>query len=372
MPTEEEENLYEDHFLYEERKSTKQTRKTAKAKDRSKYKKTDQKMLEKKAPPKDFEKLSRGRVLSIMSQGMLVECDDIIYTCALRGVLKKDQGLQKNLVAVGDFVLFEKMGHDEGLITYVEERYSVLSRADNLLRRKEQLIAANIDQVLITVSLVHPPLKTFIVDRYIIAAEKGGMEPIIVVNKIDLLDDPSFSDELREEEKVLYEKFFEAYSKANIKVLGVSAEKNLNIDALKLMMKDKASVFSGQSGVGKSSLINAVVGSTLKVGEVVDKTKKGSHTTTMALLLPLDCGGWCIDTPGIKSFGLWNLEKSEVEAYFPEIHDKGANCKFPDCSHTHEKECAVIQSIENGEISELRYTSYLYLLESLGQIHRPR
>ncbi len=198
MPTEEEENLYEDHFLYEERKSNKQDRKTAKAKDRSKYKKTDQKMLEKKQPPKELKNLLRGRVLSIMSQGMLVDSGDKLFTCALKGALKKDQGLQKNLVTVGDFVLFEEMNHQEGLIAYVEERYSVLSRADNLLRRKEQLIAANIDQVLITISLVHPPLKTFIVDRYIIAAEKGGMKPIIVVNKIDLLEDASFSEELME------------------------------------------------------------------------------------------------------------------------------------------------------------------------------
>ncbi len=365
-------HIYDNLFSYEERKSSKQDRKSAKAKDRSKYKKTDQKMLQKQAAPENYEGLLKGRVLSIMSQGMLVQEGANIFTCSLKGVLKKTQGAEKNLVAVGDFVFFEKTNENEGVIIHVDERHSVLSRADNLLRRKEQLIAANIDQVFITVSVVHPPLKTFIVDRYIIATEKGGMVPIIVVNKIDLLDDEAFSEEIRAFEKELYLKFVEAYESANIRVIAVSAENGIGLDQLKMVMKDKASVFSGQSGVGKSSLINAMIGSDLRVGDVVDKTRKGSHTTTMAQLLPLEFGGFCIDTPGIKSFGLWNLQKDEVEAYFPEIHEMGRGCKFPDCSHTHEKSCAVLEALEAGTISELRFTSYLYLLESLGQVHRPR
>lgn len=372
MANRDNEELFENHFFYEERRSNKQERKSAKAKDRSKYKKTDQKMLQPKTAPKMHEGLLRGRVLSIMSQGMLVQSGLETFNCSLKGILKKDQGSQKNLVTVGDFVLFEKTNQNEGLIQYVEERQSTLSRADNLLRRKEQLIAANIDQVLITVSVMHPPLKTFIVDRYIIATEKGGMEPIIVINKIDLLEDPLFSEEIREAEKELYLEFVKAYRDVNIKVVAVSANTGLRLNELREIMKDKASVFSGQSGVGKSSLINAMIGSDLKVGEIVEKTKKGSHTTTMAQLLPLNFGGWCIDTPGIKSFGLWDLKKDEVEAYFPEIHAMGANCKFPDCSHTHEKNCAVLEAIDQGLISKLRFTSYLYLLESLGKVHRPR
>lgn len=365
------EHLYESHFDNEEKKSSKQTRRLAKANDRSKYKKTDQKMLKKQAAP-TTEGLLKGRVLSIMSQGMIVEEGANLFTCTLKGVLKKIQGAEKNLVAVGDFVLFEKINETEGIVTYVEERRTTLSRADNLLRRKEQLIAANIDQVLITVSVVQPPLKTFIVDRYIIATEKGGMEPIIVVNKIDLLDDPSIPEEIRSLEKELFEEFVDAYKKVNIKVILVSAEKGYGLDELKETMRDKSSVFSGQSGVGKSSLINAMIGTNLRIGEIVEKTKKGSHTTTTAILMPLECGGFCIDTPGIKSFGLWNLDRTEVEAYFPEIHETGQDCKFPDCSHTHEKQCAVLEAVESGKISKLRFASYLYLLESLGQVHRPR
>jgi len=372
MSGSDEEGMFEEHFANEEKKSSKQHRKLVKAKDRSKYKKTDQKMLQKQESPKMREGLQKGRVLSIMSQGMIVQDESNLYNCTLKGILKKDRGSQKNLVAVGDFVLFEKTNENEGVIIHVEERHSILSRADNLLRRKEQLIAANIDQVLITVSLLHPPLKTFIVDRYIIATEKGNMEPIIVVNKIDLLDDPSFSEHLREMEKELYLQFVEAYKKVNIKVIAVSAETGYGLDELKQIMRDRASVFSGQSGVGKSSLINAMIGSNLRIGDVVEKTRKGSHTTTMAQLLPLDFGGFCIDTPGIKSFGLWNLKKDEIEAYFPEIHEIGGGCQFPDCSHTHEKNCAVTKSVDEKIISPLRFASYLYLLESLGQVHRPR
>lgn len=372
MPDNQEDHSYENHFAYDEKKSIKQSRKQAVANDRSKYKKTDQKMLKKQVAPSLLDGLLRGRVLSIMSAGMIVQEESGLFTCTLKGVLKKVRGAEKNLVAVGDFVIFEKMNETEGIIVFVEERRSVLSRADNLLRRKEQLIAANIDQVLVTVSVIHPPLKTFIVDRYIIATEKGGMEPIIVVNKVDLLDDESIPEEIREAEKKLYEEFVEAYQKANIKVISVSAETGLGLDELKQAMTMRSSVFSGQSGVGKSSLINAMIGSNLKIGEIVEKTKKGSHTTTTAILLPLEFGGFCIDTPGIKSFGLWNLERDEVEAYFPEIHDIGQDCKFPDCSHTHEKNCAVNAAVEAGTISPLRFSSYLYLLESLGQVHRPR
>lgn len=366
------EERYEEKFFREEKSMAKRGRKIAASKDRSKYKKTDEKMLQKAEPPPAKEGLLRGRVLSIISQGMIVEHEGQRYTCTLRGVLKKEKGAQKNLATVGDFVLFEKIEGEEGVISYVEPRKSILSRADNLLQRKEQLIAANIDQVLITVSVMHPPLKPFIVDRYIIATQKGGMEPVIVINKVDLFEDTSFSDEFRSQEIELYENFVKAYQQAGIPVIGVSAVNDTGIDALRDIMKDKASVFSGQSGVGKSSLINAVAGYDLRVGGIVEKTKKGSHTTTTAQLLPLEFGGWCIDTPGIRSFGLWDIPLEEVEQYFSEIHETGLNCKYPDCSHLREKDCAVLEAVEKGKISILRYASYQYLVQSLSQQHRPR
>lgn len=359
----------EAHYFGEERKSGKADRKMASAKDRSQYKKTDKRQLAKQQ--KQFvneNQLQRGRVLSIASQGIIVESENEVLTCTLRGSLKKERNQLKNLVTVGDFVLFERSGTNDGLIAHVEPRRTILSRAENLSRRKEQLIAANIDQVMITVSVVSPPLKPSLVDRYIIATQKGGMEPVIVVNKIDLLEN-SERDPAIAAENELYHDFLKAYQAAGILVISISAETGEGLELLKQEMKDKSSVFSGQSGVGKSSLINVVAGKNLRVGGLVEKTNKGTHTTTTAQLIPLESGGWCIDTPGIKSFGVWDLDREVVEHYFPEIFNCGTNCKFPDCSHLHEAGCAVVSAVEKGEIAWMRYESYQTLMHSLLEGH---
>jgi ribosome biogenesis GTPase len=294
------------------------------------------------------------------------------FNCTLRGLMKKDNTQMKNLVTVGDFVWIEKIGEGEGLVAAVDERNTVLSRADNLSRRKEQLIAANVDQVLITSSVVSPPIKYPLIDRYIIAAYKGGMVPVVVINKIDLLKGYGGDQELIEQERVAYQGLVEAYKKADVTLIGTSVTTGEGMDLLKSVMKDKVSVFSGQSGVGKSSLINAVAGYDLLTGGIVDKTKKGAHTTSSTKLLPLSFGGWCVDTPGIKSFGVWQLDKDEVEHYFDEIFTCGHDCRFPDCSHTGEEGCAVVKAVENGEISPMRYSSYRALLDSLEDHHRRR
>jgi len=352
-------------YYGDERKIARRERRSASAHDRSQYKKTDQDKIKKPDEPIDREKFLRGRVLSIISQAINVEHDNKILKCVLRGNLKKDVARIKNLVTVGDFVLFEMTSEGEGVISHIDERKSILSRADHLHQRKEQLIAANIDQVLITVSVVNPQLKPFIVDRYIIAAHKGNMRPVIVINKIDLLDQDPVEQEV-------YKEFVDAWKSSEVPFIPVSSTTGEGIQELRDIMKDKASVFSGQSGVGKSSLINAMTEHKLEVGGIVSKTGKGSHTTTQAQLLPLEFGGWVIDTPGIKSFGIWNVESEEIEQYFPEIFSTGADCKFPDCSHTHETHCAVIDAVESGEISQLRYESYIYLVDSVEEKHRPR
>lgn len=363
----------ESEYFGDERKLGKAERKIASAKDRSKYKKTDQRkqsqqLKEFKGKKEDFE---QGRVLSIASQGIIVDVNGKAINCTLRGVLKKDKTQFKNLVTVGDLVLVERIG-DEGLIAHVEPRRTVLSRAENLSRRKEQLIAANIDQVIITASVMAPELKPSLIDRYIIAAQKGGMDPIVVINKIDLLEAAADDEEMLEKEKLLLQEVVKAYAAAGITLISVSTVTGVGIEALKTIMKDKASVFSGQSGVGKSSLINIVTGQSLKIGGMVERTNKGTHTTTTAQLLPLDFGGWCIDTPGIKSFGVWDLDKEEVEQFFPEIFMKGHECRFPDCSHLHEDGCAVKDAVEKGEISVVRFESYLMLMQSVGEDHLRR
>ncbi len=364
----------EAHFFNKTRKDAKIARKLISAKDRSKFKKTDwQKFKKSEELHKNIklrkEDLLEGRVLSIVPEGVIVEQQQKLFTCTLRGLLKKDKSLYKNLITVGDTVLFELKNQEEGLIAHVQPRYSVLSRADNLSRRKEQLIAANIDQVLITASLFEPIVKSSLIDRYVIAARKGNMVPIIIINKIDLLESADLDADLLAKGLYLLEEMVKAYKTIGIPLLAVSSVTGQGIAELKAIMQNKASVFSGQSGVGKSSLINTVAEKSLQVGEIVSRTQKGCHTTTTTNLLSLSFGGWCIDTPGIKSFGVWDLKKEEIENYFSEIHHYGLQCKFPNCSHLHESDCAVQQALEKGELSLLRYESYATLIESTFQKH---
>ncbi len=348
----------EEAFHEKEKKAFRKERKILSKKDRSKYKKTDQDKL-KKIPPKG-EHLKDGRVLAIMADGILVDWDDTLYTCMLRGSLKKHQTRIKNLIAVGDRVLFEPLDHQQGSIVYVHERHSILSRAGALTHKKEQLIAVNIDQVLITAAVISPQLKPNLIDRYIIAALKGNMDPIIVINKIDLLEESP-------KERAFFNEVVEMYQNLHIPLFAVSAKAEQGIEELKEIMKGKSSVFSGQSGSGKTSLINLIIGSSFLTGEVVAKTGKGSHTTTTTRLLPIEGDGLCVDTPGIKSFGMWNLKQAEVQHYYTEIAHFAQDCKFFNCQHLHEPKCAVKKAVEEGKISRLRFDSYCALIASLKE-----
>ncbi|MBS0653170.1 MAG: ribosome small subunit-dependent GTPase A [Verrucomicrobia bacterium] len=368
----------EEDFYSKDRKAHRKERKMASSKDRSKYKKSDQDQLKKHALLRDEqpidESLEKGRVLAIAPEGIIVDYNGEELICSLKGSLKQEKNRAKNLIAVGDFVRFENKGSGQGTISFIEERHSILSRADNLSRNKEQLIAVNIDQVLITCSVVQPMLKPPLVDRYIIAALKGNMKPIIVVNKIDLFDHPpeTVSEIDLEVEKEIYAQFLKAYAALDIPVISISTSTGEGIESLRALMQGKTSVFSGQSGVGKSSLINLVAGTTMRTGSVVQKTGKGSHTTTTTHLIPLECGGFCIDTPGIRSFGLWDLKKEEVVDYFPEIVALSPECRYPDCAHMTEPDCAVQKALEEERISSLRFESYCALIASVSQQHRLR
>lgn len=354
---------WEDQFTARDRKRFRKERREATLRDRSKYKKSDQDQL-KKSKQAAPENLPRGRVLAITPEGILVDAEGKIIQCVLKGTLKQERARIKNLIAVGDFVHFEPKDEEEGSIAYVEERRSVLSRAEHHMRQKEQLIAVNIDQVLITTTIVHPNLKPALIDRYIIAAEKGNMTPVIVINKIDLLKEDA--------EKETYAQFCETYRALGLAIFPVSATTGEGMEALKKAMQGKASVFSGQSGVGKSSLINMLTGASLEVGRLIAKTQKGAHTTTSAYLIPIEGGGFCIDTPGIKSFGLWDLSRQEIQAYFREIQATAEQCRFPDCHHLHEPDCAVRSAVELGKISPLRFASYCALMADLDAEHKPR
>jgi ribosome biogenesis GTPase / thiamine phosphate phosphatase len=361
--------FHEESDYFDTKKEGRQARKLAQKKDRSKYKKTDQNKTQSELHDLTLEK---GIVVRIQPQQFFVSHEGKTTICSLRGSLKKETTKKKNIVIVGDYVRFQESGDGTGVIYSVEERKSVLSRADHLSQQREHLIAANIDQVIITISVMDPPLRGAIIDRYLIAANKGNLHPIIVCNKIDLLDDPNFPEEKRAEERELLEEYQKIYASIGFRFLPISTKTGAGIDALIACMKDKVSVFSGQSGAGKSSLINSATGLDIRVRQTVQRTKKGAHTTSSATLYPLSFGGWCIDTPGIKSFGVWDLVESDIRGYFSEIDEESTGCKFPDCRHTGEPGCAIPRAIEEGTISILRYSSYLSLLASVQQEHLRR
>lgn len=344
----------EEDFHAKDRKKFRKERKLAQNLDRSKFKKTDQN--ESINVEKDLTNLLKGRVISISGAGSIVDCDNKQYLCSVKGFLKKEKTECKNLIAVGDIVYISPINDKEGSIFHIEPRYCLLSRTD-ISGKKQQLIAVNVDLAVICVSIKEPPLKPSLVDRYLIAAEKGNLHPIIVINKIDLLNSTT------EEEKELYKEFVSTYEALGYPIISISTHTNVGLDNLKALLKDKLSVFSGQSGVGKSSLLNACFGLMLKTGELTLKTIKGAHTTTMAQLLTLPCGGYCVDTPGIRSFAIWKLQKSDVMNHFHDLKRARKKCKYPDCTHTQEPECAIIEAVEKNMISQLRYSSYLTLLQ---------
>lgn len=356
----------EQHYLGEHRKEMKEDRKRKQASDRSKYKKSDlEKHQKAHIGEGKSEDLKQGVVITISIDGFYIDCEGQYFICSLKGSLKQEEHEDKNLVTVGDQALFSPTGQGQGVIYSILPRKSELVRQDNITRKKRQLIASNVDQVFITVSVVSPLLRPQVIDRYIISALKGNMEPIIVINKIDLLEENSEQYELFEEVK-------RAYKIAAVPLIVASAKTRDHIGDIQERMRGKISLFAGQSGVGKSSLINAVTEGSLPVGEVVEATLKGSHTTTQARLIPLPFKGFCIDTPGIKSFGIWDLKKGEVASYFHEIDQAGKSCRFNNCTHTHEADCQVKAEVERQAISPIRYLSYLSLLEELDTTYKRR
>ncbi|HSX37401.1 MAG TPA: ribosome small subunit-dependent GTPase A [Chlamydiales bacterium] len=341
----------EELFHSHDRKQFRKERKIAQKTDRSKFKKTD---LFKNSEDTAHH-LLRGRVVSISGEGAFVDFEGSPVLCSLKGLMKKDTSQVKNLIAVGDWVRCS----EEKVIVQVEPRTSVLGRTD-ISGRKEQLMAVNVDQVIIAVSIVNPPLKPALVDRYLIAAEKGNIHPVIAINKIDLLPKAS------QEERDRYKEFLAAYIPLGLPIFSVSAASKVGLEALRSLLHNKTSVFSGQSGVGKSSLLNACFGFDLKVGDLAIKTAKGSHTTTSAELILLPCGGYCVDTPGIRSFGIWDLTKPDVIAHFHDFFPFAKKCKYPDCMHIQEPGCKVLHALEKGSIAPLRYESYVNLLEEIS------
>lgn len=300
-------------------------------------------------PEIDKSQCLEGRVLNVRGLNSTVQADDgKTYECATRRLLKTLSTDQRHVVAAGDRVWFRPDG-EEGMIERVEPRRGVLSRTS---RGRQHIIVTNVDQVLVVMSAVEPDLKPHLIDRFLITAARSGIRPLIVITKIDLLDHAALQPTLS------------VFTQMGYELLQVSATTGFNIDRVRNQLKNRESVVAGQSGVGKSSLLNAVEpGLALRTNVVSQETQKGKHTTTTAELLPLACGGYVVDTPGIRQFQLWDVIPEEVAGYFRDLRPYVHRCRFPDCTHTHEEDCAVKDAVADGRLDARRYESYCHLLE---------
>lgn len=270
------------------------------------------------------------------------------YRCATRRILKTLMTDQRHVVVAGDRVRFRTSGPDEGIIERIDPRHGVLTRA---IRGRCHVIAANIDQVLIVSSAAQPVLKPHLIDRMLVTAEKDRVRPIICINKIDLVDPADLQP------------LIGVYGQMGYEVLLLSAVTGAGIERLKGRVLGRQSVFAGQSGVGKSSLLNAIdPGLDLRIAAVSQENEKGRHTTTVASLIPLSAGGYVLDTPGIRQFQLWDVVPQEVAGYFRDLRSYDSLCRFPDCTHTHEADCSVKDAVADGRLDVRRYESYCQLL----------
>ena len=291
-----------------------------------------------------------GRVLRVHGLSSTVETPDgTLYQCATRRLLKTLSTDQRHVVAAGDKVLFRPVDHQEGIIERVEPRHGVLSRAS---KRRQHIIVTNVDQLLIVASAAEPYIKPNLIDRFLVTAEKNHIRPLICINKIDLLDPAELQP------------IIGVYSQMGYRVLLLSAKTGVGVNRLRRAMAGRQSVVAGQSGVGKSSLLNAVEeGLHLRVAAVSRESQKGRHTTTTATLLRLEAGGYVVDTPGIRQFQLWDVIPAEVAGYYRDLRPFINKCHYPNCTHTHEEDCAVKDAVADDLLDERRYESYRQLFE---------
>ena len=303
--------------------------------------------------------LKTGKVFRSTGSWYIVKTDHgETYPCKLKGRFKMDGIRTTNPIAVGDVVDFDLLPDGEmGLIKKIHERSNYIIRQATNLSKASHIIAANMDQAVLIASLESPRTSTGFIDRFLVTAEAYHIPAVIVFNKYDLYDDES-----KEKLKLI----FSTYQNCGYHCLFTSAKEGIQIDEFKALLKDKVSLLSGHSGVGKSALINSIDPSLdLKEGEISSVHLKGKHTTTFAELFPLSFGGSIIDTPGIKEFGLVSFERTELGQRFPEIRSRMDECRFNNCLHVNEPGCAVIQAVKNGEISSFRYNNYLNMLSGI-------
>ncbi len=288
-----------------------------------------------------------------------------VYECRIKGKFRLEGIKSTNPIAVGDYVDFElesKSDEVTGIINKIHERHNYIVRKSVNLSKQTHIIAANVDQVFLLITINNPPTFTSFIDRFLVTAEAYSVKAILLFNKVDTYD----------EETLLEVKYLAAlYRKIGYECIGISAKTGKNIDKVKQLMKDKVSMFTGHSGVGKSTLVNAIEPDLdLRTKAISLQHSQGQHTTTFAEMFELSFDARIIDTPGIKGFGVVNMEKEEVGDYFPEFFKLKQDCKFNNCLHVKEPKCAVKDALDNDEIAFSRYRSYIQIIEGEDEHYR--
>jgi ribosome biogenesis GTPase len=294
----------------------------------------------------------KGTVVKSTGSVYIVNTDKEQLSCKIKGKFRLKGARTTNPVAVGDKVDVELLPDEpgSGVIVAIDERQNYIIRKSTNLSKESQIMAANIDQAILIATIRFPETTAEFIDRFLMTAEAYRINALIVINKTDLFDPV---------DKEIADEWTEIYQKIGYPCIQVSVEENINIDKIKNILKDKVTLLAGNSGVGKSSMINAIDPTlNLKTGAISDYHKQGKHTTTFAEMHTLSFGGYIIDSPGIRGFGLIDMDKDELSHFFPEIFKKSTECKFYNCTHIHEPGCAVLEAVESGEISYSRYRTY--------------
>lgn len=289
----------------------------------------------------------------------------VSYPCRIKGKFRLEGIKSTNPIAVGDVVDFEletKNNETTGVIHHIHDRENYIVRKSVNLSKRTHIIAANIDQVFLLVTLNNPPTFTTFIDRFLVTAEAYGIKTILLFNKVDTY----------EEDALLEIKYLaHIYREIGYECIGISAKNGKNVDKVKDKMIGKTSMFAGHSGVGKSTLVNAIAPQLdLKTKEISEQHMQGQHTTTFAEMYDLSFNARIIDTPGIKGFGIVDMEKEEVGDFFPEFFERKQDCKFNNCLHLDEPKCAIKEALDNDEIAFSRYKSYVQIIEGEDDNYR--
>ena len=299
----------------------------------------------------------RGRVVEVSTGLCRVDLHGRTLLCDLRGALSASETGYTNIVAVGDRVLVSRNGESRGVVEAVLPRRNQIARPDPFYSHLQQTLAANVDQLLVVASWRDPHIWPELIDRYLIAAERSDVIPLLCINKIDL------AESLEEVESAL-----KPYRALDLPVILTSAERGDGVKALRAQLDGRVTVLAGLSGVGKSTLLSAVEPSfKLRTAAVNEDRHQGRHTTSQAIMLPLGDKSYVIDTPGIREFGLVGLRQRDLIAYYPELAELAGRCRFSDCSHQHEPDCAVRAAARRGVVSRIRLDNYQKIVSTLPQ-----